>query len=91
MCSWNNTAPLHVKAHKNWVRHISDGRKLIEVDSCLADIIYALNEAGIHTEACCCGHGKRPGNIILSDGRELVIAKNYEEGRAVDKAFPPIN
>ena len=91
MCEWGQTQPLWVKAHPDWERHIQNGRKLIGVDSCLASLISALNEAGIHTEACCCGHGKRPGNIILSDGRELIIAKDFETGRLIDAAFPPIN
>lgn len=43
------------------------------IDSCLAPIINALNNAGILTANCCCGHGKGDGSIILTDGRELVI------------------
>ncbi len=43
------------------------------VDSCIAPIVKALNDAGIYTASCCCGHGVADGNIILQDGRVLII------------------
>lgn len=66
---------------------LADGKTWASVDSCIANLIIALNEGGIQTVASCCGHGNRPGNIALADGRELVIAPNYEAGRAIDKMF----
>jgi len=50
-----------------------------DIDLCIAPIVAALNRSGIHTEASCCGHGKIPGRISLRDGRELIIAQNYQE------------
>ena len=52
------------------------------IDACLAPIVEALNDAGIFTAACCCGHGQYEGSIILQDGRELVIHKQIREGTA---------
>ena len=49
-----------------------------DVDICIADIVAALNAANIRTEASCCGHGKMTGNIILEDGRELMIGNSPE-------------
>lgn len=43
------------------------------VDSCIAPIVQALNDAGIYTSGCCCGHGKEEGTIFLHDGRILKI------------------
>lgn len=43
------------------------------VDACVADIVGALNKAGIETKASCCGHQKIRGSVILADGRELFI------------------
>jgi hypothetical protein len=43
------------------------------VDSCLADLVEALNQAGILTRSSCCGHGRSPGSILLQDGRELAV------------------
>lgn len=61
-----------------------------EVDAEIAPIVKALNDGGCPTVASCSGHGVRPGNIALADGRELIVAANYEEGRIVDKAFSSI-
>lgn len=58
------------------------------IDACLIPIIHALNAAGITTVASCCGHGRRPGNIMLEDGRELMVFRNYKTSRAADKLFP---
>lgn len=43
------------------------------IDRCIAPIVQALNDAGIHTASCCCGHGKQDGEILLHDGRVLTI------------------
>jgi hypothetical protein len=80
MCDWNNTVVLET----------ASGKK-VDVDGCIAPLVSALNAAGIETIACCCGHGKRPGNIALKDKRELIIAPDYKTGREIDRAFPPIN
>lgn len=52
-----------------------------DVDFCIAPIVKALNESGITTIASCCGHDKPLGDIILADGRELIIAPRYEAAR----------
>lgn len=57
---------------------------IINVDRCIYKIVKALNKAGIETVASCCGHGKRNGNIALMDGRELIIAKDYETARIIE-------
>lgn len=46
------------------------------VDACITDIVKALNDGGVKTRSCCCGHGETSGNIMLMDGRELLIRKN---------------
>jgi len=60
----------------------------ISVDLCLAPLVAALNQAGIDTRASCCGHGHRPASIALRDGREIIIARTYEEARLIDRLFP---
>jgi len=50
------------------------GGKSVGVDACIAPIVKALNDGGIKTIACCCGHASHAGSIILADGRELLIA-----------------
>ena len=43
------------------------------IDHCIHKIVAALNAGGVRTEASCCGHGKMKGNIVLADGRTLII------------------
>jgi hypothetical protein len=44
-----------------------------DIDTCVADIVAALNAANITTVASCCGHGEQDGSIVLEDGRELIV------------------
>lgn len=47
--------------------------RVVGIDFCVADIVAALNAAGILTVASCCGHGITEARIALADGRELVV------------------
>lgn len=67
------------------------GKPTVWCDPEIADLVSALNGSGVRTIASCSGHGKRPGNIVLADGRELVIARSFEESRIVDSIFQGIN
>jgi len=69
---------------------LTDKKTWVNVDSCIVDVVTALNQGGVQTVASCCGHGHRPGNIALADGRELVVCPNYETGRVMDKMLPNI-
>jgi len=53
-------------------------RTEIVVDTCIASIVQALNDANIETTYACCGHYKAPGSIMLADGRELLVVKSYK-------------
>ena len=43
------------------------------IDHCIHHIVAALNAGGVRTVASCCGHQKMKGNIVLEDGRVLII------------------
>jgi len=73
MCKWGT------------VEILEYNNKRFEVDKCIVPLVKALNEAGIKTIASCCGHGKIHGNIALADGRELIIAKDYETAREYEQ------
>jgi hypothetical protein len=47
----------------------NDGRR---IDPCMQEAIRCLNENGIKTLACCCGHGKHPMSIVIDAGKEKV-------------------
>lgn len=73
MCEWGNTVPLSVPIPAG-LSHTGEARWAVKpIDSCIAPIVRALNDAGIYTAACCCGHGERDGEIVLQDGRTLVV------------------
>ena len=58
-----------------------DKSKKVHLDECIADLVLALNEGGVHTIASCCGHGHPPGEILLKDGRTLLI---IEPGQTIE-------
>jgi hypothetical protein len=68
------------------VELLAIGGRTVEVDAEIAPIVRALNEAGVATVASCSGHGVRPGNIALRDGREIIIARNHAEARQIERA-----
>ena len=43
------------------------------IDSCISDIVGALQKGGMDMKASCCGHNKSFGDIYLQDGRILLI------------------
>ena len=88
MCKWGTTEILELTIPANLSSTGKNKLKQIDVDSCIVKLVKTLNEAGIVTVASCCGHNKRPGNIALADGRELVIALDFETARKVEEAFP---
>ena len=71
MCEWGTNVNLIVPipAHLSYTGKFRWDEKA--VDSCIADIVQALNDAGIYTANCCCGHGECDGVITLHDGRGL--------------------
>lgn len=68
MCKWNTC--IDVKLCKP--RPVSK-RIIVKVDSCIANIVQALNDSNIETIGSCCGHRKDDGSILLADGREILI------------------
>lgn len=48
------------------------------IDSCIAPIVEALNNAGIYTAGSCCGHGNAGGTILLHDGRTIHLEAHLE-------------
>lgn len=53
-------------------------------DPCLAPLIKALNDGGLPTVASCCGHGHRPGDVMLADGRTLLVLDGDWDPRLAD-------
>jgi hypothetical protein len=88
MCEWNTNTICRVPI----LAELSyDGKFRWDdkaIDSCIAPLVNALNEAGIYTASCCCGHGEMRGHIWLHDGRILVIVSPIllsDDGEKKDK------
>lgn len=60
----------------------------IEVDAEIVDLVRLLNAGGFPTKASCSGHGHRPADIVLQDGREIIIARDFAEARRINNLFP---
>jgi len=57
------------------------------IDHCISQIIAALNAGGVQTIASCCGHKRMLGEIMLRDGRELLVVKNRDEAKRIVKWY----
>lgn len=55
----------------------------------VGDAIEIKVAADIPTVASCSGHGEREGGIALKDGRELIIAKDFDGARRIDRLIQP--
>lgn len=69
------------------LRRDETGRPTVWCDPCIVPIVDALNMVGLKTVASCCGHGRRPGEIILADGRSVVVFESMEDTRKMDAIF----
>ena len=76
MCEWGTEIELRVpiSARKSYTGKFRWDTK--KIDSCLADIVQVLNDAGIYTAECCCGHGNCDGYLALHDGRVFLIPQD---------------
>lgn len=82
MCEWGDTVHKFVLVPAE-DHHSQDGEPHWEykpIDSCIAEIVDALNKAGIYTSGSCCAHGKGVGFISLHDGRQLFVATGVDAG-----------
>jgi len=58
VCHWGNDAIVRLA-----YRMPVSGRTEIAVDACLAPLVQMLNDYGVHTTGCCCGHGVADGSV----------------------------
>lgn len=77
MCKWGTWKKLKLKIPADLSSTGKEKWKMCKIDSCIADIVEALQNAGIDMRGCCCGHGKDLGDIHLQDGRVLVITDDF--------------
>jgi len=73
MCKCGTIKPVRVKVPADLSCTGKDRWKDAKVDSCIADIVCALQKSGIDMRGSCCGHFVQEGDIMLQDGRTLLI------------------
>jgi hypothetical protein len=91
MCEYGDTVVLKLKIPAHLSHTGKERLKDCEIDRCIAPIVKALNDGGVATIACCCGHKRGFGNIVLEDGREILLCKNYDQARQIDDMFCDIH
>ena len=72
MCKHGNYQNVRVKIPADLSSTEEEKWKDVSIDFCIADIVDALQKAGIDMRGSCCGHGRMPGYIQLQDGRLLI-------------------
>ena len=73
MCEWGRTEVVMVRVAADLSATGQPCWKNKAIDSCIADLVRALQNAGIDMRGSCCGHWKRLGRIELQDGRTLFV------------------
>lgn len=85
MCNWGTTRPVIVEVSADLSHTGHAIHKTVEIDSCIADLVGALSRGNIRMRSSCCGHGG-DGEIVLQDGRVLVIKQGKENLMASTKS-----
>lgn len=63
------------------------GRRTVPIDACIAHLVQALNDYGIETIACCCGHGKAAKSSIRISSKSIRLL-SLADDFAVHLEFP---
>jgi len=63
------------------------GREAVPVDECLAPLVQMLNDYGIETIACCCGHGKTSKSYIRIHSKNIQLIV-FDDTLTVHLKFP---
>ena len=79
MCKWGTYKKVRVKIPADLSSTGKVKWKKMNIDSCIAPIVEALQKAGIDMRGSCCGHGKEIGHIDLQDGRSLIIIRRKND------------
>lgn len=78
MCEWGDTTTVRVKVPADLSATGKVRWKDAQIDSCIAQLVAALQTGGVDMRGSCCGHGEHLGDIHLQDGRILLIADGQQ-------------
>lgn len=89
MCKYGRTVPLKVTVLAAGSHTGKEREDIKKIDKCLAPLVYMLNEYGIKTCSCCCGHGKTKKSWIMIDARNIHFGKIEHNGlMSISLEFP---
>ena len=73
--------------------HLKDsGRTQVCTDECIVPQIQALWAAGVETLGCCCGHGKRECDVILTGSFDPTdVSEAYDILKKTDRSADGIS
>lgn len=82
MCKWGTNKLVKLAYPKEVSKN-----SFVSVDACISHLVQRLNEHGVHTLGCCCGHGNGEGSITIhpnnfqinKDGTCEILLNRYEE------------
>ena len=74
MCKWGTDKEVALVKPKLFSK-----RTKIKVDACLAPLVQMLNDYGIETIACCCGHGKVTKSHIRISSQNILLTQLGED------------
>lgn len=60
MCTWGTDKEIILNRSREFT-----GRVVIAVDACIAEDVQRINDLGIWTLGCCCGHGKYFPHVLI--------------------------
>jgi|GEM_PF-3114795 len=81
MCEWGTYKEVLVKIPADLSSTGREKWKSEKIDACIADIVEAMQKAGIDMRGSCCGHNKTNGHIDLQDGRVLLVLQGRDASR----------
>lgn len=73
MCKWGNTTDVWVRIPSDLSCDGSQKWKQAKIDTCISDLVAALQLGRIDMRGSCCGHRSGVGDIHLQDGRSLIV------------------
>ena len=74
MCKWGKDKNVTLMKPKPF-----SGRRTIKVDACITPLVQMLNNYGIETIACCCGHGKTDKSHIRISSQNILLTQLGED------------
>ena len=85
MCKWGTNTKVELcrvnfwgltkEQHNKRAKKLGLSKKEELIDACIAPLVQMLNDYGIETIACCCGHGKTAKSSIRISSKNILLSQ----------------